>query len=123
VTITLQVKLILWVHENKANNTVDLWLLRQQILAMTEAMMMLFFQLLLQTQSWMNSRVSIHLTCLGTPLVLFTNFIVFSVECHGVRTTPWIRGQASLGAFKKPKKREIWKAEYISTAKSNKLQA
>jgi hypothetical protein len=28
-----------------------------------------------------------------------------------------------LGAFKKPKKREIWKAEYISTAKSNKLQA
>jgi hypothetical protein len=37
VTITLQVKFILWTHENKANNTVDLWLLRQQILAMQKA--------------------------------------------------------------------------------------
>jgi hypothetical protein len=37
VTITLQVKLILWAHENEANDTVDLWLLRQQILAMQKA--------------------------------------------------------------------------------------
>jgi hypothetical protein len=27
-------KLILWAHEDKANNTVDLWLLRQQTLVM-----------------------------------------------------------------------------------------
>jgi hypothetical protein len=37
VTIALQVKFILWAHENKVNNTVDLWLLRQQILAMQKA--------------------------------------------------------------------------------------
>jgi hypothetical protein len=37
VTKTLQVKLIFWAHENEANDTVDLWLLRQQILAMQKA--------------------------------------------------------------------------------------
>jgi hypothetical protein len=37
VTITLQEKFILWVHENEANNTLDLSLLRQQILAMQKA--------------------------------------------------------------------------------------
>jgi hypothetical protein len=35
--IVLEVMFILWAHENEANNTVDLWLLRQQILAMQNA--------------------------------------------------------------------------------------
>jgi hypothetical protein len=37
--------------------------LRQQILAMQKLMIVLFLQLMLQKLSWMNSRVSIHLTC------------------------------------------------------------
>jgi hypothetical protein len=37
VTIAFQIKLILWAHENEANDTVDFWLLRQQILAMQKA--------------------------------------------------------------------------------------
>jgi hypothetical protein len=42
---------------------------------------------------------------------------------HGGKTTPWIRGQASLRAFKKLKKGEMWRATYISTAVPNKMQA
>jgi hypothetical protein len=34
---------------------------------------------------------------------------------HGEKTTPWIRGQASLGTFKKLKKGEMWRADYKST--------
>jgi hypothetical protein len=42
---------------------------------------------------------------------------------HGAKTTPWIRGQASSRAFKKLRKGEMLREEYISTAVSNKLQA
>jgi hypothetical protein len=42
---------------------------------------------------------------------------------HGEKTTPWMRGPASWRAFKKFKKGEMWRVEYISTAISNKLQA
>jgi hypothetical protein len=41
---------------------------------------------------------------------------------HNMKTTLWIRGQASSGAFKKFKKGEMWRVEYISTAVSNKLE-
>jgi hypothetical protein len=37
VTITLQVKVILWAHGNEANDIVDLWQLMQQILAIQKA--------------------------------------------------------------------------------------
>jgi hypothetical protein len=43
--------------------TVDLQLLRQQLLAMQRLTIMSFLQLILQKLSWMNSRGSIHLTC------------------------------------------------------------
>jgi hypothetical protein len=56
-------KLILWVQEKEANNTVDLWLVRQQILAMQKAYDNVVSPATLQKLSWMNSRISIHLTC------------------------------------------------------------
>jgi hypothetical protein len=59
VTITLQVKLISWAHENEANNAVDLWLLRQQILAMQNIYDNVVFPDTIAKLSWMNSRVSI----------------------------------------------------------------
>jgi hypothetical protein len=59
VTITLQVKLILWTHENEANDTVDLWLLRQQILAMQNIYDNAVSPATIGKLSWMNSRVSI----------------------------------------------------------------
>jgi hypothetical protein len=63
VTITLQVKLILWAHENEANDAVDLWLLRQQILAMQKAYDNVVSPANIAKIILHEFRVLIHLTC------------------------------------------------------------
>jgi hypothetical protein len=52
VTVALWVKLTFWAHENEANDTVDFWLLREQIWAVQKAYDDVVPQLTLQTLSW-----------------------------------------------------------------------
>jgi hypothetical protein len=87
VTVTLQVKLILWVHENEANDTVDLWLSRQKILAMQKAYDNVVSPDTI-AKTILDEFKGFNPFNLKVPevllLVLFTCFLVFLVRCHMV---------------------------------------
>jgi hypothetical protein len=84
-SITLQVKLILWAHENEAIDTIDLWLLRQQILAMQKAYDNVVYPANIAKTILDKFKGFNPFNLLKTLLlVLFTCFLVFSVRCHTV---------------------------------------
>jgi hypothetical protein len=116
VTIALQVKLILWSHENQANDIVDLWQLRQQTLAMqmaydkvvspatiAKAILDEFkgfnpFKLL-KYFFWYCSSV-------------FSFYFILVKCCTALRQLLGLRAQASSSTFKKKKKRrDMWGAD------------
>jgi hypothetical protein len=110
VTINLQVKIILWAHENEANDTVDLWLLRQQILAMQKAYDNVVSPAIIVKTILDKFKDFNPFNLLKNSFwhcSLFSCF--FQSDAAWCEATHWIRGQASLGALKKFKKGEMWR--------------
>jgi hypothetical protein len=93
VTKTLQVKLILWVHENETKDPVDLWLLRQQILSTQKAYdddvssANIAHTILDEVKGFNPFKLLKYSFWHWSPVLLF-----FSQMLHGVKTIHWIKG-------------------------------